>query len=36
MLCYQCGLAKNGKYCNDTLGACGKSAESSRLQDELT
>lgn len=36
MLCYQCGLAKNGKYCNDTLGACGKTAKSSRLQDELT
>ncbi|MBQ4092251.1 MAG: hydroxylamine reductase, partial [Firmicutes bacterium] len=36
MLCYQCGCAKDGKYCNDTVGACGKSAETSRLQDELT
>ena len=36
MLCYQCGCAKEGKYCNDTIGACGKSAETSRLQDELT
>ena len=36
MLCYQCGCAKNGKYCNDTVGTCGKSAETSRLQDELT
>lgn len=36
MLCYQCGLAKNGAYCNDTVGGCGKNAETSRLQDELT
>ncbi|MBQ1251867.1 MAG: hydroxylamine reductase, partial [Firmicutes bacterium] len=36
MLCYQCGCAKDGKCCNDTVGACGKSAETSRLQDELT
>ncbi|MBR5329017.1 MAG: hydroxylamine reductase, partial [Firmicutes bacterium] len=36
MLCYQCGCAKDGKYCNDTVGSCGKSAETSRLQDELT
>ena len=36
MLCYQCGNAKEGRCCNDTVGACGKSAETSRLQDELT
>lgn len=36
MLCYQCGMTKNGKYCNDTQGACGKPAETARLQDELT
>lgn len=36
MLCYQCSCAKDGKYCNDTVGTCGKSAETSRLQDELT
>ncbi|MGM9567698.1 MAG: hydroxylamine reductase, partial [Clostridia bacterium] len=36
MLCYQCGGAKEGRCCNDTIGTCGKSAETSRLQDELT
>ena len=36
MLCYQCGNTKEGKACNDTMGTCGKSAASSKLQDELT
>ena len=36
MLCYQCGLAKKGVCCNDTIGGCGKTAETSRRQDELT
>lgn len=36
MLCYQCESTADGKYCNSTVGICGKTAATSYLQDALT
>ena len=36
MLCYQCESAADSKCCNSTAGICGKTAETSYLQDVLT
>ncbi|HMM06818.1 MAG TPA: hydroxylamine reductase [Clostridiales bacterium] len=36
MLCYQCAGAAQGKCCNNDAGVCGKTAETSYLQDVLT
>lgn len=36
MLCYQCESVADGKCCNGAAGVCGKTAETSYLQDTLT
>lgn len=36
MLCYQCESTADGNCCNNTAGVCGKTAETSHLQDVLT
>ena len=36
MFCYQCEQTALGKCCSGERGVCGKSAETARLQDELT